>query len=300
MNKRSNMRRLWNTYSTGTLLFAPFLILFIIFVVVPVFTAIVLSLFEYDMMSSPVFVGLQNFKQLFMEDEEFSIALKNTLIFAIIVGPLSFMFSFLMAWMINQLKFRNAFALAFYIPSITSSGGMATVWGLLFSSDRYGLINNVLFNLGIINTPIMFASDVRWIMPIIMFLYIWMGLGTGFLVFLAGLQSVSGELYEAAMVDGIKNRVQELWYITLPQMKPQLLFAAITSITSAFSVFDISVSFAGMPSANYAGHTLAIHLYDHAFIRFEMGYASAVAVILFSLIYLVGKISRKLFSSKDL
>lgn len=300
MNKRSNMRRLWNTYSTGTLLFAPFLILFIIFVVIPVFTAIVLSLFEYDMMSSPVFVGLKNFKQLFMEDEEFSIALKNTLIFAVIVGPLSFMFSFLMAWMINQLKFRNAFALAFYIPSITSSGGMATVWGLLFSSDRYGLINNVLFNLGIINTPIMFASDVRWIMPIIMFLYIWMGLGTGFLVFLAGLQSVSGELYEAAMVDGVKNRIQELWYITLPQMKPQLLFAAITSITSAFSVFDISVNFAGMPSANYAGHTLAIHLYDHAFIRFEMGYASAVAVILFSLIYLVGKISRKLFSSKDL
>ena len=282
------------------MLFAPFLILFIIFVVIPVFTAIVLSLFEYDMMSSPVFVGLQNFKQLFMEDEEFSIALKNTLIFAIIVGPLSFMFSFLMAWMINQLKFRNAFALAFYIPSITSSGGMATVWGLLFSSDRYGLINNVLFNLGIINTPIMFASDARWIMPIIMFLYIWMGLGTGFLVFLAGLQSVSGELYEAAMVDGVKNRIQELWYITLPQMKPQLLFAAITSITSAFSVFDISVNFAGMPSANYAGHTLAIHLYDHAFIRFEMGYASAVAVILFSLIYLVGKISRKLFSSKDL
>ena len=299
MVKRSKIRMFWNTYSTGTLLFAPFLILFIIFVVIPVFTAVVLSLYEYDMMSSPVFVGLQNFKELFMDDEEFMIALKNTLAFAIIVGPLAFMFSFLMAWMINQLKFRNAFALAFYIPSITSAGGMATVWGLLFSSDRYGLINNFLFNAGIINTPIMFSSDVNWIMPIIMFLYIWMGLGTGFLVFLAGLQSVSGELYEAAMVDGVRNRVQELWYITLPQMKPQLLFAAITSITSAFSVFDISVSFAGMPSANYAGHTLAIHLYDHAFIRFEMGYASAVAVILFSLIYFVGKISRKIFSTKD-
>ncbi len=297
LQKTAPLKALWKNYGTGTLFFLPFLVLFIIFLVIPVGTAVVLSFTDYDMMSSPVWVGIDNYRQLFMHDEEFAIAFKNTLLFALVIGPFSFIFSFIMAWLINQLKCRNAFTLAFYVPSIASGGAMATIWGLIFSNDRYGIINSVLYKLGIISTPIMFSADKDWIMPIIMLLYIWQSLGSGFLTFLAGLQGVSGELYEAGMVDGIRNRVQELWYITLPQMKPQLLFASITGITAVFGVFDISVSFAGLPSANYAGHTLAIHLYDHAFIRFEMGYACACAVVLCVMVYIVGKICRKLFAS---
>lgn len=290
---------LWKKYGTGTAFFAPFLIFFIVFTIVPVIASIVLSFTDYNMMSAPHFVGLTNYKLLLLEDEEFLIALKNTLIFAAIVGPLSFCLSFIMAWVIDQLKGRDFFALAFYAPSITSAVGMSAIWGLIFSNDRYGIINNFLYNLGVIDTPIMFSADEKWIMPVIMLIYVWMGMGTGFLVFLAGLQSVSAELYEAGMIDGVRGRWQELWYITLPQMKPQLLFAAINTVTAAFSVFDISTSFAGLPSANYAGHTLVIHLYDYAFIRFEMGYAAADAVILFCLTYFTGKICMRLFSSKD-
>lgn len=290
---------LWKKYGTGTAFFTPFLIFFVVFTIVPVIASIVLSFTDYNMMSAPHFVGLTNYKLLLLEDEEFLIALKNTLIFAAIVGPLSFCLSFIMAWVIDQLKGRDFFALAFYAPSITSAVGMSAIWGLIFSNDRYGIINNFLYNLGVINTPIMFSADEKWIMPVIMLIYVWMGMGTGFLVFLAGLQSVSAELYEAGMIDGVRGRWQELWYITLPQMKPQLLFAAINTVTAAFSVFDISTSFAGLPSANYAGHTLVIHLYDYAFIRFEMGYAAADAVILFCLTYFTGKICMRLFSSKD-
>ena len=290
---------LWKKYGTGTAFFAPFLIFFIVFTIIPVITSIVLSFTDYNMMSAPHFVGLTNYKLLLLEDEEFLIALKNTLIFAAIVGPLSFCLSFIMAWVIDQLKGREFFALMFYAPSITSAVGMSAIWGLIFSNDRYGIINNFLYNLGVIDTPIMFSADEKWIMPVIMLIYVWMGMGTGFLVFLAGLQSVSGELYEAGMIDGVRNRWQELWYITVPQMKPQLLFAAINTVTAAFSVFDISTSFAGLPSANYAGHTLVIHLYDYAFIRFEMGYAAADAVFLFCLTYFTGKICMRLFSSKD-
>lgn len=291
------IKNAWKKYKTGTMLFLPFLILFCVFTVIPVVISFGLCLTDYDMLSAPQLIGFDNFKQLFLEDNEFSIALKNTLIFSCIVGPFTLLFQFMMAWFINQLKLKKVFTLAFYIPSISAGGNI--IISLLFSNDRYGIINNILYNLGIINTPIMFSADKNWIMPAIIILYIWGSLGTGFLVFLAGLQNLDGELFEAGMVDGIKTRTQELWYITLPQMKPQLFFAAINGITGAFGVFDISVGFAGLPSANYAGHTLAIHIFDHAFIRFEMGYASASAVVLFALTYCVGIICRKLFTSKD-
>lgn len=299
MKKSGVFGTIWKKYGTGTAFFAPFLLFFTVFTIIPVITAIVLSFTDYNMMSAPGFVGFTNYKLLLLEDEEFMIAFKNTILFAAVVGPLTFCLSFIMAWVINQLKCKNMFALAFYAPSITSAVGMSAIWGLIFSNDRYGVINNLLYNLGIIDTPIMFSADKNWIMPVIMLIYVWMGMGTGFLVFLAGLQNVSAELYEAGMIDGVKNRFQELWYITIPQMKPQLLFAAINTVTAAFSVFDISTNFAGMPSANYAGHTLVIHLYDYAFVRFEMGYAAADAVILFCLTYFTGKICMRVFSSKD-
>ncbi len=289
----------FNKYKTGTLFFLPFFALFVLFVVLPIFTAIGTSFTDYDLINSPNFVGITNYRLLLFDDDIFIIALKNTLIFALFSGPIGYIASFVMAWIINQLKFKSAFALAFYAPSITSSVAMSVVWLYIFSPDRYGLVNDLLYNLGFIDNPVLWNMDETTIMPIIILISIWMSMGTGFLVFLAGLQNVSQDVYEAGQIDGIRNRVQELFYITLPQMKPQLLFGSINAISGAFGVFDIAVGFAGMPSPGYAAHTLVAHLYDYAFVRFEMGYASAVACVLFVLTFFFGRMCMKMFSSND-
>ncbi len=286
-------------YKVGTLFFLPFFVLFVTFVVLPIFVAVGTSFTNYDLLNPPKFVALENYRLLLFDDDVFIIALKNTLIFALFSGPIGYLASFMMAWVINQLRFKSAFALAFYAPSITSSVAMSVVWLYIFSSDRYGLANNFLYNIGLIDEPILWNMDESTILPIVILISIWMSMGTGFLVFLAGLQNVSPDIYEAAQIDGIRNRVQELIYITLPQMRPQLLFGSINAIAGAFGVFDIAVGFAGMPSPGYAAHTLVAHLYDYAFIRFEMGYASAVACVLFVLTFFFGRLCMKLFSSKD-
>jgi len=296
---QSTTKSLFKKYKTGVLFFLPFFILFVLFIVVPVVVAIGLSFTNYNLLEAPKFVGLTNYKLLFTMDDVFMIAFKNTMTFSLIAGPITFFASFILAWLINQLRLRNAFALAFYAPSITSGIAMSVVWLYIFSSDRYGLINDLLFKIGVINQPVLWNLSEDTLLPVIIVIYAWMGMGTGFLVFLAGLQNVSAELYEAGMIDGIKNKFQELVHITIPQMKPQLLFSAINTIIAAFAVFDIAVGFAGMPSPNYAAHTLVAHLYDYAFIRFEMGYASAVACVLFFITFFLGRICMRLFSSKD-
>lgn len=275
---------------TALIFFAPFFLLFSIFVIGPVVQSIAISMTNYDLIQDARFVGLNNYKLLFMDDEIFMIALKNTIIFACVSGPIGYIVSFIMAWILNDLKFRTLFSLTFYAPSITSGVAMSVVWLYFFSPDRYGLINNFFINLGIISSPILWNQNSTTILPVSIFIQIWMSMGTGFLVFMAGLQNMQKELYEAASIDGIQNRFQELFYITLPQMKPQLLFGAINTIAGSFGVFDIIVSFAGMPTPNYAGHTIVAHLYDYAFIKFEMGYASAIAVVLFAITFAVGRL----------
>ncbi|AEE95245.1 carbohydrate ABC transporter permease [Mahella australiensis] len=290
----------WAKYGIGYLFLAPFIILFTIFIIVPVFTAFGLSFTYYNMIQPAKWTGLTNYRVLFMDDDVFLIGLKNTLIFALITGPMGYIMSFMAAWVIDQLKFRNAFALAFYAPSITSGIAMSVVWMYFFSGDRYGLVNNLLTNIGLISEPILWNIDPKTILPVIIIVSVWMSMGTGFLVFLAGFQNIPKEMYEAGAIDGVKNKFQELWFITVPLMKPQLLFGAVNSIVGSFGVFDVAVSIAGMPSPNYAGHTIVAHLYDYAFIRFEMGYASAVAVILFAMTFILGRLAMKIFSSKDI
>lgn len=297
--KKTTFKKLYAKYHIGMIMFLPFFALFFVFTIVPVLVAAFLSLSNYDMVNFPDLVGLNNFKLLLMDDDIFLISLKNTFIFAAIAGPIGFFASFIMAWLINQLKFRNLFALAFYAPSITSGIAMSTVWLYFFSSDRYGLINNFLITTGILNEPVLWNQNQDTILPVVIVIQIWMSMGTGFLVFLAGLQNVSSELYEAGRIDGVKNKFQELFYITLPQMKPQLLFGTISAVTAAFGVFDIPVGFAGMPSPNYAAHTIVAHMYDYAFLRFEMGYASAVAVLLFTITFVLGQIFIKLLKSDE-
>lgn len=289
----------YHNNKVGYLCLTPFLLLFFLFTILPVVIAIALSFTDYDMLTLPHFSGLSNYTYMFLEDDVFLVALKNTLVFAVIVGPTTYILSFVMAWLICRLdKLRNFFSLAFYAPSICSGIAISTIWLYFFSSDSNGFINNFLMNLGFISSPIQWTLDTRYVFGVVMFISIWMGMGTSFLTFIAGFQGLSEELFEAAKIDGIRFAMQELIYITLPQMKPQLLFGAINSIVAAFGIFDISVAVAGLPSIDYAAHTLVCHLYDFAFLRFEMGYASAVAVILFLITFVVGKIVRKVLASE--
>ena len=287
----------YNLY--GYAFMAPFFLLFFLFTILPVFIAFFESFTNYNMLQSMRFVGISNYRLLFLDDDIFLIALKNTFVFAFITAPICFFLSFFIAWVINQLKFRTGFALFFYAPSIMSSVAISVVWLYFFSGDRYGLINNLLINAGFISTPIQWTLDADYIMTVIVLVQIFTGMGTNFLVFLAGLQNLSKELSEAGMIDGIGNKWEELRYIIFPQVKPQLLFGAINGIAGAFGVFDIAVSVAGLPSPNYAGHTIASHLYDYAFIRFQMGYASAIAVVLFVISFTFGRIVMRVLRSND-
>ena len=278
-------------------LLAPYFILFFLFTVLPVVISIFYSFTYFNMLESPVFAGLENYKRLLFEDDVFLTALKNTLMFAIICGPLGYMASFLFAWLVNELrpKIRSVMTLIFYAPSI--SGGAYIIWKLIFSGDSYGYANSILKSLGIIQTPIQWLQNPDYIPWIIIIVQLWLSLGVSFLAFIAGFQSCDKTLYEAGAVDGIKNRWQELWFITLPSMKPQLLFSAVMSITSSLGIADVAMQIAGFPSVDNAGHTIVTHLIDYGNIRFEMGYASAIATILFALMLgsnmLVQKIIRR-------
>lgn len=299
-HKKSKLQRIWLENKTGWAFLAPFMILFLIFTVAPVFVAMGLSFTNYNMIQAATFTGVQNYKLLFLEDDVFIIAVQNTLLFAVIIGPVGYIMSFGMAWFISLCKHgRGPLALAFYAPSLTSGTAMSVIWLVIFSGDRYGYLNHILIRIGLISDPILWTKDPQYILPVVVVISGWMSMGTGFLVFLAGLQNIDPELYEAGKVDGIKFAFQQLWYITLPLMKPQLLFGAINSIVSSLAVFDVATAVAGFPSPNYAAHTIVAHLYDYAFTRFSMGYASAVAMFLFILTFSLGRICMRIFRSDD-
>jgi multiple sugar transport system permease protein len=297
--RRTGLTLWWEKYGVSYAFMAPFLVVFFVFIVAPVLTAAYLSFTYFNVLEPPRWIGWSNYKLLFLEDDVFLIAIKNTLTFAIITGPLGLFLSFFFAWLINPLKLKTILALCFYAPSIASGVAMSVVWRVLFSGDRYGYLNYWLLGMGAIDEPYQWLAETATLLPIIMFVSLWMSMGVGFLVFLAGLQGVRQDLYEAGRVDGISNRFQELWYITLPSMKPQLLFGSVMAVVAGFSVFEVATALAGLPSPLYAGHTIVAHLYDFAFIRFEMGYASAVAVILFIWTFGLGRILMRIFSSKN-
>jgi multiple sugar transport system permease protein len=259
----------------------PFMLIFTLFTVVPVVLSIVFSFTDFNLLEWPNFVFADNYVRLFLDDDIFIIAVKNTFIFAIIVGPVSYLLSFVVAWFINELppKIRAVVTLVFYAPSI--SGQVYMIWQTLFSGDSYGWVNAKLLEMGIKTEPIQFFKDADYVMPLCIVVALWTSLGTAFLSFIAGLQGVDKAQYEAGAVDGVKNRWQELWYITLPNMGPQLMFGAIMAITGAFGFGGVVTALCGFPSVDYAAHTIMHHLDDYYGQRFEVGYASAIAVVLF-------------------
>ena len=294
--KISKLVKQIKVYKHSYLLMLPFLLTCFIFVILPVILSIVLSFTDFNMLQVPKFVGFLNYIRLLLDDKIMVIAMKNTLIFAFITGPVSYFMCLLLAWLINDLPkmLRNLFTVVFYAPSMCSS--IFIVWTFLFSSDSYGFINGMLLDLGLINEPIQWLVDPAYNMGVLIFVQLWMSLGTGFLSFIAGLQGVDTSMYEAGTIDGIRNRFQELWYITLPSIAPQLTFGAVMQIVGAFSVGQISMALAGFPSTNYSAETIITHIIDYGTIRYEMGYASAVATVLFVFMLLSQKLAVKLLA----
>ena len=286
------MKRNWAAY----LMVAPYMLIFTCFTVIPVLLSIFMSFTDFNMLETPSIVYLDNYIRLFLDDDIFLIAVKNTFVFAVIVGPVSYIMSFMVAWFINELspKIRALVTLVFYAPSI--SGQVYLVWLTLFSSDSYGWANAWLIKLGIISSEINFFGDADYVMPLCIVVAIWTSLGTSFLSFIAGLQGVDRALFEAGAVDGIKNRWQELWYIVLPSMKPQLMFGAVMAITSSFGFGAVITALCGFPSVDYCAHTIMHHLDDYGGQRFEIGYSSTIAVVLFVIMLGANMLVKKLLS----
>ncbi len=263
------------------LMMLPYMLGFTLFTIIPVIISLYLSFTSFNMLQTPSWVGFNNYLTLFLDDEIFITAIKNTLIIALITGPIGYMISFVFAWLINELpdKLRVLMTVVFYAPSL--SGNAISIWALIFSSDIYGYANAFLIKWGFMTQPITWLTNAKYILPIVIAVQLWMSMGVNFLSLIAGLKGVDKSLYEAGAVDGIKNRWQELWFITLPSLKPQLMFSAVIQIANALGVGSITTALCGFPSVSYAGHTIVNHLSDYGGMRYEMGYASAIATLLF-------------------
>ena len=272
------------------LMLAPFFILFFIFTILPILSAMVLSFTDFNMLEMPRFSFISNYLRLIFDDDIFLTALKNTIVIAAVAGPASYMACWIVAWQVNEFspKIRTLFTFVFYIPSLTA--GAITIWSYFFSGDSYGLINAWLLKIGLIKAPVLWLTDPNINLGVVIGISIWLSLGVSFLTFIAGLQTVDRSLYEAGAIDGVKNRWQEMWFITLPQMKPQLLFGAVMQIAASFSVAYVPMTLTGFPSVNYSTHTVIAHVIEMGTIRYEMGYAAAISSVLFIIMILVKKL----------
>lgn len=282
---------------------ALYLVLFATFIIVPMVIAMALSFTNFNTIQFPSFVGFLNYVNLLTRDEIFmQYVLPKTVLYALIVGPGGYILSFILAWALAQLSKtpRTILALIFYSPSMTSGVAMTVLWKIIFSGDQTGYLNSWLMRLGIINEPIIWLLDVRYLLPIVIIVALWSSMGVGFLAMLAGILNADESLYEAAALDGVKNRFQEMWYITIPTMKPQMLFGAVMAIVGTFQNGLIGVQLSGAnPTPNYAAQLIVNHIEDYGFIRYEMGYAAAVSVVLLGIVWTFSKISKKLFQEKD-
>lgn len=280
------------------LMLAPFFLIFFIFVIIPIISSVVFSFTSYDMLTTPKFLGVENYRRMLLDDEVFMITLKNTMLFAFITGPIGFILAFVLAWFINELgpKARTVLSFLFYAPALVGNGYF--IWQILFSGDSYGYINSLLLSMGVINEPIIWLSDATYLMPIIILIQLWQGMGTSFLANISGLQNVSSELFEAGAIDGIHNRWQELWYLTLPSMKHMLLFCAVMQIQGSFSIGSVAVAIAGYPSVEHSVDTIVSLMSDVGTVRYELGYASAMSVVLFLLMFVSRILVGKLFGNK--
>jgi len=271
---------------------APFMILFILFTVIPVVMSLPIGFTDFDMVQKPEFVGLSNFRTLFLSDKVFISSIRVTIVFALLTGPVSYVLCFLLAWFIDGMpkRLKTFFTLIFYIPSLAS---VYTVWQLIFSGDMNGYLNAFLIDLGIINSPVQWLTDGRYVLAVTIIVQLWISLGAGFLAIRAGFQNIDPALYEAGAIEGIRNRWQELIYIVIPSMVPQLMFAAVMQIVGSFTAGTVAQNLVGFPSTENKAHTIMTHAYDYGWVRYEMGYASAICMILFVVMFVLNRLISK-------
>jgi len=228
--------------------------------------------------------------------------LPNTIEYALIVGPGGYILSFLLAWMLAQLTKvpRTILAIIIYSPSMTAGVIMNTVWSVIFSGNQMGYLNSILMELGVIAEPVQWLQSPNYLMAVVIIVALWSSMGVGFLAMLAGVLNVNEELYEAAYIDGVSNRFQEIIYVTIPSMKPQMLFGAVMAIVNTFSTSGIGVALSGSnPTPEYAAQLIVNHIEDYGFIRYEMGYAAAASVVLLAIIWIASRVSWSLFGEND-
>ena len=288
---------------TSYLFLSPYLILFTVFIVIPVILAAVLSFTNFDTVNFPDFIGLKNYITLLTTDNTFmQYVLPNTIKFSLIVGPVGYFMSFIMAWVLAQIphRSRTLFALMLYSPTLTSGVAMTVIWRVLFNGDQMGYLNSILLNIGWIQEPIQWLQSSEWLMPVMILVSLWNSMGIGFLSMLAGILNINSELYEAGYIDGISNRFQEIIYITIPSMKPQMLFGAVMAVINTFQTGAIGVQLSGAnPTPQYAGQMMLNHIEDYGFLRYEMGYAAAISVVLLLLIWFLSRMVFSLLGEKD-
>lgn len=295
-NKLSNTRNreVFKDNLPMFVMLAPFMICFFLFTILPIISSMTLSFTSYDMISAPKFVGIDNYRRMIVDDSVFGVTARNTLVFAAVAGPIGFLLSFLLAWFVNEFspRVRAILSLMFYAPSLV--GNAYFIWQVAFSADSYGYVNSLLLSMGVITEPVAWLKSEQYLMPIIIVVQLWQSMGVSFLANVSGLQNVSRDMYEAGSIDGIRNRWQELRYITLPAMSNMLLFSAVMQIQSSFSVSAVATALAGYPSKSNAVDTVVSLMADVATVRYELGYASAIAVVLFIMMFttriVVGKV----------
>lgn len=290
------LKKLWKDIKKNKdcyLMLMPFMIFFIIFTVLPVLMSLPVGFTDFNMVQPPEFTGLSNYVNLFLSDKIFIKSIRVTLVFALITGPLSYALCFLLAWLINEMpkKLRAVFTLIFYIPSLAN---VYTVWKIIFSGDMNGWLNSFLIEWGVINSPIQWLTDSRYVLGVTIVVQLWISLGAGFLALSAGFRSIDRTLYEVAYIEGMQNRFQELVYIVIPSMKPQMMFACVMQIISSFTAGTVAQNLVGFPSTDYKAHTIMTHAYDYGWIRYEMGYASAICTVLFIIMFFCNKLINKL------
>lgn len=302
LRKRTKIAKREQSNSSAYWFMAPYVLMFLTFIIIPMVVAIGLSFTSFNTIQMPTFKGFLNYINLLTADDVFmQKVLPNTVIYALIVGPGGYVLSFIVAWGLSQLTSvpRTILTIIFYSPSMTGATAMTVLWRIIFSGDQMGYVNNWLMKLGIIDEPILWLVDSRYLLPIMIIVALWSSMGVGFLAMLAGILNSDEEIYEAAAIDGVKNRFQEVIYITIPTMKPQMLFGAVMAIVGAFQNGAIGVQLSGTnPTPNYAGQLIVNHIEDYGFIRYEMGYAAAVSVVLLLMVWVFSKLFGKLFREK--
>lgn len=291
------LKKLWHDVKKNKdcyFMLAPFMIFFVIFTIIPVAMSLPVGFTDFNMAQPPEFVGFDNYINLFLSDKIFTKAIRVTIIFAVITGPLSYMICFLLAWLINELpnRLRAFFTLIFYIPSMAN---VYAVWKIIFSGDMNGWLNSFLIEWGFIQSPVQWLTDSRYILGVTIIVQLWFSLGAGFLALSAGFRNIDKNLYEAAYIEGMDSKWQELVYIIIPSMKPQMLFASVMQIVNSFTAGTIAQELVGFPSTDYKAHTIMTHAYDYGWVRWEMGYASAICTVLFIVMFICNRIIGRLF-----